>query len=60
MTLAVDEAIDSHLDYQKLKDNVCEGMYLKKEVVDEWCKMIEVTFRFPDFAIQKWMRATQR
>ena len=55
---AVDEAIDRYLDYQKLKDNVCEGMYLKKEVVDEWCKVIEGTFGFPDFAIQKYFPIT--
>lgn len=50
---AVDDAIDRYQDFQKLKDKICDGLYLRKEVIDEFCKMVEATFRFPDFAIQK-------
>lgn len=55
---AVDDAIDRYQDFQKLKDKICDGLYLKKEVIDEWCKVIEATFRFPDFAIQKYFPIT--
>ena len=55
---AVDDAIDRYQDYEKLKDKVCDGLYLRKEVIDEWCKMVEATFRFPDFAIQKYFPIT--
>ena len=55
---AVDDAIDRYQDYEKLKDKVCDGLYLRKEVIDEWCKIIEATFRFPDFAIQKYFPIT--
>lgn len=51
---AIDDAIDRYQDYEKLKDKVCDGLYLRKEVIDEWCKIVEATFRFPDFAIQKY------
>ncbi len=55
---AFDDAIDRYQDYQKLKDKVCDGLYLRKEVIDEWCKIVEATFRFPDFAIQKYFPIT--
>ncbi len=55
---AVDDAIDRYQDFQKLKDKICDGLYLKKEVIDEFCKMVEATFRFPDFAIQKYFPIT--
>ena len=55
---AVDDAIDRYQDYEKLKEKVCDGLYLRKEVIDEWCKMVEATFRFPDFAIQKYFPIT--
>ena len=55
---AIDDAIDRYQDYEKLKDKVCDGLYLRKEVIDEWCKIIEATFRFPDFAIQKYFPIT--
>ena len=55
---AVDDAIDRYQDYEKLKDKVCDGLYLRKEVIDEWCKIVEATFRFPDFAIQKYFPIT--
>lgn len=55
---AVDDAIDRYQDFQKLKDKICDGLYLKKEVIDEWCKIVEATFRFPDFAIQKYFPIT--
>lgn len=55
---AVDDAIDRYQDYEKLKDKVCDDLYLRKEVIDEWCKMVEATFRFPDFAIQKYFPIT--
>lgn len=55
---AVDDAIDRYQEYQRLKDKVCDGLYLRKEVIDEWCKMVEATFRFPDFAIQKYFPIT--
>ena len=55
---AVDDAIDRYQDYQKLKDKICDGLYLKKEVIDEFCKVVEATFRFPDFAIQKYFPIT--
>ena len=51
---AVDDAIDRYQDFQKLKDKICDGLYLRKEVIDEFCKIVETTFRFPDFAIQKY------
>ena len=56
---AVDDAIDRYQDFQKLKDKICDGLYLRKEVIDEFCKVVEATFRFPDFAIQK-LRAFAR
>ena len=55
---AVDDAIDRYQDFQKLKDKICDGLYLKKEVIDEWCMIVEATFRFPDFAIQKYFPIT--
>lgn len=55
---AVDDAIDRYQDFQKLKDKICDGLYLKKEVIDEFCKTVEATFRFPDFAIQKYFPIT--
>ena len=55
---AVDDAIDRYQDFQKLKDKICDGLYLRKEVIDEFCKMVEATFRFPDFAIQKYFPIT--
>ena len=55
---AVDDAIDRYQDFQKLKDKICDGLYLKKEVIDEFCKVVEATFRFPDFAIQKYFPIT--
>ena len=55
---AVDDAIDRYQDFQKLKDKICDGLYLRKEVIDEWCKIVEATFRFPDFAIQKYFPIT--
>ena len=55
---AVDDAIDRYQDYEKLKDKVCDGLYLRKEVINEWCKMVEATFRFPDFAIQEYFPIT--
>lgn len=55
---AVDDAIDRYQEYQKLKEKVCDGLYLRKEVIDEWCKIVEATFRFPDFAIQKYFPIT--
>ena len=55
---AVDDAIDRYQDYEKLKDKVCDDLYLRKEDIDEWCKMVEATFRFPDFAIQKYFPIT--
>lgn len=55
---AVDDAIDRYQEYQGLKDKVCDGLYLRKEVIDEWCKIVEATFRFPDFAIQKYFPIT--
>lgn len=54
----VDDAIDRYQDFQKLKDKICDGLYLRKEVIDEWCKIVEATFRFPDFAIQKYFPIT--
>jgi len=30
---AVDDVIDRYQDYQKLKEKVCDGLYLKKEVM---------------------------
>lgn len=54
----VDDAIDRYQDFQKLKDKICDGLYLRKEVIDEWCKIVEATFRFPDFAIQKYLPIT--
>ncbi len=57
--LTSDDVIDRYLDYQKLKDKICDGMYLNKEVIDEWCKTIEASpLRFPDFAIQKYFPIT--
>ena len=55
---AVDDAIDRYQDFQKLKDKICDGLYLRKEVIDEFCKIVEATFRFPDFAIQKYFPIT--
>jgi hypothetical protein len=55
---AADDAIDRYQDFQKLKDKICDGLYLKKEVIDEFCKVVEATFRFPDFAIQKYFPIT--
>ena len=55
---AVDDAIDRYQDFQKLKEKVCDGVYLRKEIIDEWCKVTEATFRFPDFAIQKYFPIT--
>ena len=54
----VDDAIDRYQDFQKLKDKICDGLYLRKEVIDEWCKIVEATFRFPDFVIQKYLPIT--
>ena len=54
----VDDAIDRYQDFQKLKDKICDGLYLRKEVIDEWCKIVEATFKFPDFAIQKYLPIT--
>lgn len=55
---AIDDAIDRYQDYEKLKDKVCDGLYLRKDVIDEWCKIVEASFRFPDFAIQKYFPIT--
>lgn len=43
---AVDDAIDRYQDFQKLKDKICDGLYLRKEVIDEFCKIVEAIFRF--------------
>ncbi len=57
--LTADDVIDRYNDFQKLKDKICDGMYLKKEIIDEWCKVIEASpLRFPDFAIQKYFPVT--
>ncbi len=57
--LTSDDVIDRYQDYQKMKDKICDGMYLRKDVIDEWCKVIEVSpLRFPDFAIQKYFPIT--
>ncbi len=50
-----DDVIDRYNDFQKMKDKICDGMYLRKDLIDEWCKVIEASpLRFPDFAIQKY------
>ncbi len=57
--LTSDDVIDRYLDYQKMKDKICDGMYLRKDLIDEWCKTIEASpLRFPDFAIQKYFPIT--
>ncbi len=30
-----DTVIDRYNDFQKLKDKICDGMYLRKEIIDE-------------------------
>jgi len=57
--LTSDDVIDRYNDFQKLKDKICDGMYLRKEIIDEWCKVIEASpLRFPDFVIQKYFPIT--
>ncbi len=57
--LTSDDVIDRYNDFQKLKDKICDGMYLRKDLIDEWCKIIEASpLRFPDFAIQKYFPLT--
>ena len=40
----VDDAIDRYQDFQKLKDKICDGLYLRKEVIDEWCADVRKVF----------------
>jgi len=57
--LTSDDVIDRYQDYQKMKDKICDGMYLRKDLIDEWCKIIEVSpLRIPDFVIQKYFPVT--
>ncbi len=56
--LNTDDVIDRYQDYQKLKDKMCDGIYIRKDIIDEWCKIIEASIRFPDFAIQKYFPMT--
>ncbi len=57
--LTSDDVIDRYQDYQKMKEKICDGMYLRKNFIDEWCKIIEASpLRFPDFAIQKYFPIT--